>query len=123
MTLFDTLNHYIRETEADLEGLSLEIREETNFEHNAIDYLSKMYDTVAENLGNLKKIKSELERLQRYDDEISKEMPKDYKDWWQNSKEEWPLVARLTLEGRRESIDQLYDDIDHLRWDLAGEDL
>jgi len=123
MTLFDTLDHYIREVEADLEGLSLEIREETNFEDNAIEYLSEMYDTVKEHRDNLFTIKSELERLQRYDDEISKEMPKDYKDWWQNSKEEWPLVARLTLEGRRESIDQLYDDIEHLRWDLAGEDL
>jgi hypothetical protein len=123
MTLFDTIDHYIRETEADLEGLSLEIREETNFEDNAIEYLSEMYDTVKEHRDNLFTIKSELERLQRYDDEISKEMPKDYKDWWKNSKEEWPLIARLTLEGRRESIDQLYDDIDHLRYELAGEDL
>jgi hypothetical protein len=57
MTLFDTLNHYIRETEADLEGLSLEIREETNFEPNCVDSLSEMYDTVAENLKNLKEIK------------------------------------------------------------------
>ncbi len=123
MTLFDTLNHYIGEVEADLEGLSLEIREETNFESNCVDSLSEMYDEVKEQRDNLFTIKSELERLQRYDDEISKEMPEDYKDWWQNSKEEWPLITRLTLEGRRESIDQLYDDIEHLRWDLAGEDL
>jgi uncharacterized protein (DUF342 family) len=123
MTLFDTLNHYIGEVEADLEGLSLEIREETNFEPNCVDLLSEMYDEVKEHRDNFFKIKSELERLQRYDDEISKEMPKDYKDWWKNSKEEWPLVARLTLEGRRESIDQLYDDIDYLRNELAGEDL
>jgi phytoene dehydrogenase-like protein len=123
MTLFDTLDHYISEVEADLEGLAIEIREETNFEDNAIEYLSEMYDTVKEHRDNLFKIKSELKRLQRYDDEISKEMPEDYKDWWQNSKEEWPLITRLTLEGRRESIDQLYDDIDHLRYELAGEDL
>ncbi len=123
MTLFDTLNHYIGEVEADLEGLSLEIREETNFEPNCVDSLSDMYDAVKQHRDNLFIIKSELERLQRYDDEISKEMPEDYKDWWQNSKEEWPLITRLTLEGRRESIDQLYDDIDHLRYELAGEDL
>jgi uncharacterized protein (DUF342 family) len=123
MTLFDTIDHYIKEVEADLEGISLEIREETNFEPNCVDSLSKMYDEVKEHRDNFFKIKSELERLQRYDDEISKEMPKDYKDWWKNSKEEWPLVARLTLEGRRESIDQLYDDIDYLRNELAGEDL
>lgn len=123
MTLFDTIGHYIKEVEADLEGISLEIREETNFEPNCVDSLSEMYDEVKEHRDNLLEIKSELERLRRYDDEISKEMPKDYKDWWKNSKEEWPLVVRLTLEGRRESIEQLYDDIDYLRNELAGEDL
>ena len=57
MTLFDTLDHYISEVEADLEGLALEIREETNFEDNAIEYLSEMYDTVKEHRDNFLKIK------------------------------------------------------------------
>ena len=26
-------------------------------------------------------------------------MPQDYKDWWQNSDKEKPLVARLTFEN------------------------
>jgi hypothetical protein len=36
-----------------------------------------------------------------YETEISKEMPPDFKDWWENDKSEWPLVARLVLENRR----------------------
>jgi len=58
MTLIDTLNHYIREVEADLEGLSLEIREETNFEDNSLDWLSEQYDIVEQHRENLEKIKS-----------------------------------------------------------------
>lgn len=57
-------------------------------------------------------IQKELARLRRYDEEISKEMPKDYKDWWENSKEEYPLIARLSLEGRREQVEWCYDVID-----------
>jgi hypothetical protein len=45
-------------------------------------------------------------RLATYEFELSKEMPKDYKDWWQNSKTEWPLVARLVLEVRRERMER-----------------
>ena len=34
--------------------------------------------------------------------ELSKAMPHDFKDWWQNSKQEWPVVARLVIENLRE---------------------
>jgi len=64
MTLFDTLDHYIREVEADLEGLALEIREETNYEDNAIEWLSEQYDIVKQNLNNLKQIKLIVEKHQ-----------------------------------------------------------
>lgn len=37
-----------------------------------------------------------------WETELSKVMPLDYKDWWQNSREEWPLVARMTIESLRE---------------------
>jgi hypothetical protein len=43
-----------------------------------------------------------INRLKAYDEEISKEMPLDFKDWWEGSKDEWPEVARMCLEGRRE---------------------
>ncbi len=40
--------------------------------------------------------------LSSWEAELSKVMPIDYKDWWQNSKTEWPIVARMTIEGLRE---------------------
>lgn len=116
MTLFDTLDYFIKGLEADLEETSWEIREETNFEDNALDYLSEKYDTLEQQLEDLQKIKSELARLQRYDDELSSIMPEDYKDWWQNSKEEWPLLAKLSIEHARESEQHAWEE-------LAGEDL
>jgi hypothetical protein len=61
MTFLDTLNYFIQETEAELEGISWEIREETNFENNAIEYLSSVYDETEQHLNNLKEIKSILE--------------------------------------------------------------
>lgn len=54
-----------------------------------------------------KKIQKELARLRRYDEEISKEMPPDFKDFWENSKDEWPFIARYVLEMRRGEIDWL----------------
>ena len=42
------------------------------------------------------------EMLVAWETEIGKTMPKDFKDWWQNSPSEWPLVARLVIESLRE---------------------
>ena len=61
MTILETLNYFINKTEAELEGISWEIREETNFENNAIEYLSSVYDETEQHLNNLKEIKSILE--------------------------------------------------------------
>jgi cephalosporin-C deacetylase-like acetyl esterase len=80
---------------------------------------------------------TDAERLKAYDEEISKEMPLDFKDWWENSKEEWPLVARYVLERRRgeiewleialiakdQKIKELEAEIELLRGELAGENL
>lgn len=57
MNLLDTINYFIREQEAELESISLEIREETYFEDNLVDRLSEDYDYHKEHLENLKKIK------------------------------------------------------------------
>lgn len=57
MNLLDTLNFFIHEQEAELESLSLEIREETYYEDNRVDDLSEYYDYHKEHLENLKKIK------------------------------------------------------------------
>lgn len=61
MRLTDTIEYFIEETEAELEGISWEIREETNFENNSIEYLSSVYDETEQHLNNLKEIKSILE--------------------------------------------------------------
>ncbi len=55
---------------------------------------------------------TDLERLQAYDEELSKVMPKDYKDWWQNSKDEWPLVARLVIEDLEKDREWCYEVMD-----------
>lgn len=106
MSMIETLNYYIQQTEADLEGLSWDIREETNYQGEThdlmMDDLCDSYDHVKLLLEDLQKIKSELDRLRRYDDEISSVMPKDYKDWWQGSKEEWPIIAKSSIESLRE---------------------
>jgi len=40
--------------------------------------------------------------LTPWEEELSKVMPPDFKDWWQNDRSEWPLIARLTIESLRE---------------------
>ena len=64
MTLLETLEYFLTETAADMESLSWEIREETNFENNALDYLSETYDFNKELYDNLKQIKSIIEAQQ-----------------------------------------------------------
>jgi hypothetical protein len=60
-----------------------------------------------------------LEReLNAFHDELSKVMPSDYKDWWQNSKAEWPLVARVTIEHLREREQSALEDLERLEREL-----
>ncbi len=60
-TLIETINMFIEELEGDLEDLSWQIREETNFSDNNIDFLSNEWDEKAKHLENLKEIKSILQ--------------------------------------------------------------
>lgn len=55
--LIDTIDFFIQEQEAELESLSWEIREETNYEDNLVDRLSEDYDFHKEHLKNLKTIR------------------------------------------------------------------
>jgi hypothetical protein len=64
MTLLETLDYFLTETAADMESLSLEIREETNFEDNNVEGLSEIYDFNKELYDNLKQIKSVIEHLE-----------------------------------------------------------
>lgn len=52
------------------------------------------------------KLSSELARLRRYDEELSKVMPSDFKDWHQNSKEEWPEIAAWVIQNLRERLEE-----------------
>ena len=64
MTLLETLEYFITETAADMDGLSWEIREETNFEDNNIEHLTECYDFNKELYDNLKQIKSIIENIE-----------------------------------------------------------
>ena len=61
MTLLETLDYFLTETAADMEGLSWEIREETNYEDSDTEYLSECYDFNKALYDNLKQIKSIIE--------------------------------------------------------------
>ena len=102
MSLIDTIDYFIQDTEGDLQCYEWDIREETNQENPDLDWYCEQYDLCKQRIEDLRKIRSELARLQRYDDELSSVMSKDYKDWWQNSKEEWPIVAKSSIESLRE---------------------
>ena len=64
MTLLETLEYFLTETAADMDSLSWEIREETNFEDNNIEGLSEVYDFNKELYDNLQQIKSIIEHLE-----------------------------------------------------------
>jgi hemerythrin-like domain-containing protein len=59
ITQIETLKYFINQLEGDLEELSWEIREESNFEDNSIDELSGYYDEKKEHLDNLNAILSQ----------------------------------------------------------------
>ena len=64
MTLLETLEYFLTETAADMDSLSWEIREETNFEDNNVEGLSEVYDFNKELYDNLQQIKSIIEQLE-----------------------------------------------------------
>ena len=99
MSLIDTINHFIQDREGHLQCYEWDIREETNKENPDLDWYCEQYDLCKQRIEDLQQIKSELARLQRYDEELSSVMPKDFKDWWQNSKEEWPEIAKGSIEN------------------------
>ena len=64
MNLLETLEYFLTETAADMDSLSWEIREETNYEDNNIEYLTECYDFNKELYDNLKQIKSIIENTE-----------------------------------------------------------
>jgi predicted RNase H-like nuclease (RuvC/YqgF family) len=77
MMPLNTLNHLIEEFEADLEELSLELKEETNYEpihiseyqfrDSIISQLQSDLEEKKQHLNNLKEIKRTLEELSQDD--------------------------------------------------------
>ena len=65
-------------------------------------------------------IESELARLKRYDEELSAVMPKDFKNWWENSKEEWPIVARGVIESLREREELAWQQVEFAHEELES---
>jgi hypothetical protein len=51
---------------------------------------------------------------QTYERELSAVMPPDFKDWWENDRTEWPLVAKSVIEGLREREHFAYEHADRL---------
>lgn len=61
LTLFDTLDYFMNDTAAQMESLSWEIREETNYEDNNTSTLAEEYDFNKALYDNLKQIKAIME--------------------------------------------------------------
>jgi hypothetical protein len=59
-------------------------------------------------------IQKELARLRRYDEELTKVMYDDFKDWHQGSKEEYPEIAAWVITNLREQLNWAYETIDRL---------
>ena len=103
--------------------------------YNESAYIAEMTDTarklerelakMTENWGRACNIAADdgfranrLEReLAQWQAELSKVMPPDFKDWWENSKAEWPLVARLVIEGKNRELAAKDEEITILRSD------
>jgi cephalosporin-C deacetylase-like acetyl esterase len=55
---------------------------------------------------------TDLERLKAYDDELSKVMPPDFKDWWQGSKNEWPEIAAAVIVSLRQREEMAWQQVE-----------
>ena len=50
----------------------------------------------------------------KFAEELSKVMPKDFKDWFQNGPEELPIIARIVIENLKKENEMLWDMIDNV---------
>ena len=68
MTLINTLEYFIDDTQARLSDVEWEIREETNYDDEGhqerMDDFCEEYDEIEQRLEDLKKIKSIIEHLE-----------------------------------------------------------
>jgi hypothetical protein len=64
MPLLDTLNYFIQDQQGHLQCLEWDIREETNYENNDLDWYCEEYDITEQRIEDLQKIKSIIEIME-----------------------------------------------------------
>lgn len=64
--------------------------------------------------ANLARAAALLERLMHYEQALSAVMPSDFKDWWQNSKDEWPDVAAGVITSLRGQEQLAWEQLERL---------
>ena len=77
------------------------------------DYIKSLRSRVVDLLSSTKtnairirQLEKDNERLARYDDLLTKEMNPDFKDWHENSREEWPEMAAWVISNLRERLEE-----------------
>ena len=60
-----------------------------------------------------------LKRLMRYEQALSAVMPSDFKDWHENSRDEWPDVAAGLITNLRKQEELAWEQLDRLELSLA----
>lgn len=96
-----------------LEGKLTEVTKQRDYAHQKCSE----YRIVA--LGAEDGLEKMTAQRDAFRDELSKVMPLDYKDWWENDKNEWPIVARLTIESKKRLIDMDRETIERMERKLA----
>jgi len=54
-------------------------------------------------------INSLTQTLRKWEDELSTEMPPEFKDWWQNDRAEWPMVATALIRSLKADNERAWD--------------
>ena len=49
------------------------------------------------------------QKLIAWEDELSTEMPPEFKDWWQNDRAEWPMVAAALIRSLKADNERAWD--------------
>ncbi len=53
-------------------------------------------------------------KLAKWETELSKVMPPNFKDWWQNSRDEWPEIARWVIQSGRAQQSSAWEHVEKL---------
>lgn len=68
--------------------------------------------------AELRRLQAEVDRLNDYDTRLSAVMPADFKDWHENSRNEWPELAAGTITDLREQRADLEAEVAALKEEL-----